>query len=182
MGLVGDLVRWPLIQAPMGGGPGRPELAAAVSDAGGMGFLAAGYKTAEEMLGEISEVERLTDEPFGVNVFVPYAPSVDTEALQAYLSEIEREAAALDVQLGSADWGDDHWQAKLDVLLQHPVAVVSFAFGCPSRDVVSALQQVGTRVMVTITTPRDADLAARRGVDALCLQGFEAGAHRGGFT
>ena len=182
MGLLDDLVRWPLIQAPMGGGPGRPALAAAVSDAGGMGFLAAGYRTAEDMLGEISETKRLTDQPFGVNVFVPYAPPEDTGALRAYLLEIESEASALGVELGPAEWGDDDWQAKIAVLVQHPVPVVSFAFGCPAQDVVSELHRVGTRVMVTITNPRDADLAVQREVDALCLQGFEAGAHRGGFT
>ena len=36
--------------------------------------------------------------------------------------------------------------------------------------------------MVTITNPEDVDLAVERGVDALCVQGIEAGAHRGGFT
>ncbi len=98
MGFVRDLVRWPVIQAPMGGGPGRPELAAAVSNAGGMGFLAAGYKTAAEMLAEISETKRLTDEPFGVNVFVPYAPPIDEQALQAYLEQIEHDARLHGVQ------------------------------------------------------------------------------------
>lgn len=182
MGFVRDLVRWPLIQAPMGGGPGRPELAAAVSNAGGMGFLAAGYKTAAEMLAEVTAMTRLTDQPFGVNVFVPYAPPVDEPALQTYLRQIEHDALAQDVQLGSSEWSDDDWEAKVTGLVQHPVAVVSFAFGCPSRDVVSELQRVGTRVMVTITNPGDASVAVERGVDALCVQGIEAGAHRGGFS
>ena len=177
-----DLVRWPLIQAPMGGGPSRPELAAAVSDAGGMGFLAAGYKSAAEMVDEISATQRLTDQPFGVNVFVPYAPPVDAEALQEYLAQIEHAASSLGVQVGPSEWSDDHWEAKLAGLVQHPVAVVSFAFGCPSRDVVAELHGVGTQVMVTITNPGDADVAVERGVDALCVQGIEAGAHRGGFT
>ncbi|MEY2591537.1 MAG: nitronate monooxygenase [Acidimicrobiaceae bacterium] len=182
MGAVRELVRWPVIQAPMGGGPGRPMLAAAVSDAGGMGFLAAGYKTAGEMLVEISETKRLTDQPFGVNVFVPYAPRVDVAALDEYLVQIEKEASSLGVRLGSSEWNDDDWEPKLAALLQHPVAVVSFAFGCPSRDVVAELQGVGTRVMVTITHPKNVDVAVERGVDALCVQGIEAGAHRGGFT
>jgi nitronate monooxygenase len=182
MGFVRDLVRWPVIQAPMGGGPGRPELAAAVSNAGGMGFLAAGYKTAAEMLAEISATKRLTDEPFGVNVFVPYAPPIDEQALQTYLTRIEHDALVQGVQLGSSEWTDDHWEAKVTGLLQHPVAVVSFAFGCPSREVVSELHRVGTRVMVTITNPGDASLAVERGIDALCVQGLEAGAHRGGFS
>src|SRR4029078_1101847 len=51
-----------------------------------------------------------------------------------------------------------------------------------SNEVVAELHRVGTRVMVTITNPDDASLAVERGVDALCVQGIEAGAHRGGFT
>src|SRR3954471_18397110 len=124
MGFVRELVRWPVIQAPMGGGPGRPELAAAVSNAGGMGFLAAGYKTSAEMLAEISETERLTDQPFGVNVFVPYAPPVDEQALQSYLDQIEHDALSHGVRLGSSEWTDDDWEAKVTALVQHPVAVV----------------------------------------------------------
>ena len=166
----------------MGGGPSRPALTAAVSDAGGMGFLAAGYRTAEEMITEISETRRLTDRPFGVNVFVPYAPPVDADALEGYLAEVEPEASALGTGLGPAVWTDDDWEAKLAGLLRHPVAVVSFAFGCPSRDVIAELHHVGTRVMVTITNPHDARSAVERGVDAVCVQGIEAGAHRGGFT
>ena len=182
MGFVRALVRSPVIQAPMAGGPSRPELAAAVSNADGMGFLAAGYKTAGEMLAEISETKRLTDRPFGVNVFVPSAPTVDEQALQDYLSQVERDAFALGTQLGSCEWTDDEWDAKLAGLLRQPVEVVSFAFGCPSREIVSELHGVGTRVIVTITNPHDASVAVQRGVDALCLQGIEAGAHRGGFS
>ena len=182
MGVISDLVRWPLIQAPMGGGPSRPELAAAVSNAGGMGFLAAGYKTADEMLGEIATTARLTDQPFGVNAFVPYAPPIDAPSLEDYLALLEVEAGLLGVPLGPSGWSDDDWDAKLAGLVEHPVAVVSFAFGCPSLDVIAGLHRVGTRVMVTITNPADADLAVARGVDALCVQGIEAGAHRGGFT
>ena len=143
MGSVRELVRWPVIQAPMGGGPSRPELAAAVSNSGGMGFLAAGYKTADEMIAEISETKRLTDQPFGVNVFVPYAPPVDVEALDEYLATIEDEASSLGVPLGPSDWTDDDWEPKLAGLLRDPVAVVSFAFGCPSRDVIAEIQRVG---------------------------------------
>ncbi len=182
MGSVRELVRWPLIQAPMGGGPSRPELAAAVSNAGGLGFLAAGYKTADEMAAEIAVTKQLTGEAFGVNVFVPYAPPVDRSAVERYLAQLEREASSVGVGLGPADWTDDDWEPKLARLLRDPVAVVSFAFGCPSRDQIAELQRVGSQVMVTITAPSEMELAAERGVDALCVQGIEAGAHRGGFT
>ena len=64
-----DLVKYPIIQAPMAGGASTPKLAATVSAAGGLGFLAAGYKTAEEMRNEIEEVRKLTGRPFGVDCF-----------------------------------------------------------------------------------------------------------------
>jgi len=166
----------------MGGGPSRPELVAAVNEAGGLGFLAAGYKTVNEMTAEIVATKQVTDLPFGVNVFVPGAPAVDVRALEAYLARLERDAASLGTELGPSDWNDDDWERKLTALMRDPVAVVSFAFGCPTREVIAELQSSGTRVMVTITNPYDIDLAVERGVDALCLQGIEAGAHRGGFS
>ena len=132
MASIRELVRRPVIQAPMGGGPSCPVLAAAVSDAGGLGFLAAGYKTADEVATEIAATKRLTEAPFGVNVFVPYRPPVDEGALERYLAELEKDASSLGVSLGPSAWTDDEWAAKLDVLLRDPVPVVSFVFGCPS--------------------------------------------------
>ena len=89
MGWVRELRRGPVIQAPMGGGPSRPELVAAVNEAGGLGFLAAGYKTVDEMTAEIVATKQVTDLPFGVNVFVPGAPAVDVRALEAYLARLD---------------------------------------------------------------------------------------------
>ena len=69
--------------------------------------------------------------------------------------------------------------SKLEVLLDHPPAVVSFTFGVPGLEVVRSLQSAGSLVVVTVTTPEEAAAALRAGPDALCLQGAEAGAHRG---
>jgi nitronate monooxygenase len=176
-----DLLRAPVVQAPMAGGPSCPELAAAVSQAGGLGFLAAGYKTAQQMLSEIGDTRRLTSEPFGVNVFVPRPSVADTRAVADYLTGLEPEAARLGVEIGSALWEDDDWAAKLEVLRTDPVPLVSFTFGCPSGDEIADLQRVGSAVVVTVTTPREAALAAEAGADGLALQGIEAGGHRGSF-
>jgi nitronate monooxygenase len=176
-----DLVRHPVVQAPMAGGPSRAELAAAVSDAGGLGFLAAGYKQPAMVSDEIARTRELTDAPFGVNVFVPAAGPVTGPRLDGYLDELRRFAIGYGVELGPTAWHDDHWDEKVALLLERPVAVVSFAFGCPSRDVIAALQATGSRVVVTVTNADDAVVAATRGVDAVCAQGIEAGAHRGGF-
>src|SRR5690606_22304423 len=77
-------LRIPIVQAPMAGGPSTPALVREVGAAGGMGFLAAGYKTAEAMRQEIAEVRRTSAAPFGVNLFVPQPRSEEhTSELQS---------------------------------------------------------------------------------------------------
>jgi nitronate monooxygenase len=175
------LSRFPIASAPMAGASG-PALAAAVTAAGGLGFLAAGYKTAEALRGEIAEVRALTGGPFGVNVFVPSGPGADAAALHAYRERLRPEAEALGVPLGEPQWNDDDWEAKLALLLDDPVPMVSFTFGRPGRETVAALRDRGTLVAITVTTPEEAELAAEAGAQALVAQGIEAGAHRGAFT
>jgi len=75
-----------------------------------------------------------------------------------------------------------HTIAEITALLADPPPVISFTFGCPSPEVISALQDAGSLVAVTVTSPGEAALAAAAGADALCVQGYEAGAHRGTFT
>jgi nitronate monooxygenase len=98
------------------------------------------------------------------------------------LGDLDVAASDLGVEVGSASWNDDDWDAKLATLLADPVPAVSFAFGAPTREQVAELRRAGTRVLVTVTTPSDIEIALTLGVDALCVQGIEAGAHRGGFT
>lgn len=175
-------LRRPVIGAPMGGGPSTPALVAAVSAAGGLGFLAAGYQTPEGLAAQISELRSLTDEPFGVNVFAPPGEPTDLAAVTSYAAHLAGESERAGVALGRATGGDDHFAAKVELLAEDPVAVVSFAFGLPRSDVVDTLHRTGSAVWVTVTTPAEAARAAAAGVDALVAQGAEAGAHRGGFT
>ena len=85
----------PIVQAPLSGGPATPELAAAVSAAGGLGFLAAGYKSAAVLSAEIERVRELTTAPFGVNLFVLEERPVDGEALAAYRDALGRRGGPL---------------------------------------------------------------------------------------
>ena len=64
-------IEHPVIQAPLAGGPSTPELAAAVSSAGALGSWAGGYLPPDAIRAAIREIRRLTDRPFGVNLFVP---------------------------------------------------------------------------------------------------------------
>jgi len=127
------------------------------------------------MAGEITAVRAATAEPFGVNVFVPGAPYPDSRALAGYLS-------SLGPGLGDAGWDDDGFDGKVAALLADPPAATSFTFGCPAAEVIRALQDAGSAVVVTVTSPAEAALAAEAGADALCVQGYEAGAHRGTFV
>lgn len=175
-------VRRPLVVAPMAGGPSTPELVVATAEAGGLGFLAAGYQPAAEIATQIAAVRAGTGEAFGVNVFVPGTPTADPDRLGRYLSELAADAARLGADLGEASFDDDGYEEKLSVLLSDPVPVVSFTFGCPSTEIIRSLQEVGSAVVVTVTCPEEAALAVQAGADGLCAQGVEAGAHRGSFA
>jgi nitronate monooxygenase len=171
----------PIIQAPMAGGVSTPLLAASVSQAGGLGFLAGGYKTAEEMREEIIAMRKLTNAPFGVNLFVPSHEKVNDEEISRYKEKLGKEANRLGVKLGEPMWDDDDWEAKLEVLCGQRVPVVSFTFGCPSSEVIAKLKADGSFVIVTVTTPEEAMIAKQAGANALCVQGPEAGGHRATF-
>ncbi|MFB7556360.1 nitronate monooxygenase [Streptomyces brevispora] len=174
-----DLCRYPIVQAPMAGGVSCPQLAAAVAEAGGLGFLAAGYKTADGMYNEIKQVRGLTGQPFGVNLFMPQPNLADPSAVEVYRHQLAGEAVWYETPLGETDsGGDDGYEAKLAILLEDPVPVVSFTFGCPSRDTLDAFAEVGTYTVVTVTTPEEAQAAQWAGADAVCAQGVEAGGHQ----
>lgn len=179
MSILSDLHR-PVVAAPMAGGPSTPHLAAAVADAGGLGFLAAGMLTPDRMAADIQETRELTRRAFGVNVFLPGDRSADPSAIAAYAEHLEPEARRWGARLGDPVGGDDHYPAKLAALLADPVPVVSFAFGLPDAGTVAALHDRGSDVWVTVNHPDAAAAATELGVDAVVVQGTEAGAHRGG--
>jgi nitronate monooxygenase len=175
-----DLFPLPIVQAPMAGGVSVPHLAQAVSEAGGLGFLAAGYKTADGMYQEIKQLRGLTTRPFGVNLFLPQPEGADAGAVEIYAHQLAGEAAWYETELGDPDSGrDDGYDAKLAVLLDNPVPVVSFHFGVPSRDVVDALHRAGSYALVAATTAEEALAVERCGADAVIAQGVEAGGHQG---
>ncbi|NGO11834.1 nitronate monooxygenase [Streptomyces sp. HC44] len=175
-----DLFPLPIVQAPMAGGVSVPQLAAAVSEAGGLGFLAAGYKTADGMYQEIKQLRGATGRPFGVNLFMPQPEYADPAAVEVYASQLAGESAWYETKLGDPDSGrDDGYDAKLAVLLDNPVPIVSFHFGCPTREVLDSLSRAGTFTMVTATTVEEAQAVQWAGADAVIVQGVEAGGHQG---
>ncbi|OQR61030.1 2-nitropropane dioxygenase [Streptomyces maremycinicus] len=175
-----DLFPYPIVQAPMAGGVSVPRLAAAVCEAGGLGFLAAGYKTADGVYQEIKQLRSLTARPFGVNLFMPQPEYAERGAVEVYAHQLAGEAAWYEAELGDPDSGrDDGYDAKLAVLLDNPVPVVSFHFGVPSAEVLESLRRAGTFTLVTATTAEEARAVERAGADAVIVQGVEAGGHQG---
>jgi nitronate monooxygenase len=170
------------VGAPLAGGPSTPALAAAVSEGGGIGFLAAGYKTAAAAQAELQELRALTTRPIGLNIFCPTRDDVDEVALEAYTDRMRGEAQRYGTAVGEPRWTDDDWMAKLDVAARERPEVVSFTFGCPEREIVEWLKGRGCRVWCTVTSAAEAEQAASRNVDALVVQGGEAGGHQGSFV
>lgn len=177
-----DELRFPVVLAPLAGGPSTPELAAAVASAGGLGFIAGGYLTSTELEERIRHTRSLTEEKLGVNLFVPGGGPAEPTAYEPFLGRLTDWARDRGLPVGEPRYSDDDWHAKLELLLREQVAVVSFTFGCPDTTVVYALQDAGSEVWVTVTSPEEADRAAEAGADALVAQGAEAGGHRASFV
>ena len=171
----------PLVAAPMAGGPGGPLLVAAASRAGGLGFLAGGYKTPAALTEEIASTRREIG-LFGVNLFAPTPVPVAPEDYEAYIGVLEELASSYGIDLRALDLreDDDAWDDKVDLLVEAAVPVVSFTFGFPSRSAVDALRAVGTVIVQTVTRPDEAVAAVHHvDPDVLVVQSHEAGGHSG---
>lgn len=169
----------------MGGGPGTPEMAAAVSNAGGLGSLAAAYLTPDEIAGAIRRVRSLTAKPFNVNLFAggygaePVA-GAEPERMLSILAEIHRDLGL--PAPGMPPLERDPFPDQLEAVLEARPAVFSFTFGIPGSDALRRLRSRGIAILGTATTVEEARLLADAGVDGIVAQGAEAGAHRGTFA
>jgi nitronate monooxygenase len=172
----------PIVGAPMAGGPSTPALAADVSDAGGLGFIAGGYRTPAAVADDIHALRSDPARPFGVNLFAPSGQPADAGRIADYAVHLGAEAERYGVALGDPRHDDDHFAAKLRLIARERVPVASFTFGCPSPDTVATLQTGDTSVWVTVTSVTEAEMALAAGADALVAQGTEAGGHRGFFA
>lgn len=171
-----------LIQAPMAGGPTTPALVAAVSGAGALGSIGAGYMTPDALAQAIAEVRDLTGRPFGVNLFVPGPFTRDATrvgAANARMAEFRRELGI--AQPSTIDRVAPDFEAQFDVVRAAAPALVSTTFGALTAEQVRRLQDAGCRVAGTATTVAEARHLDATGVDAIVAQGFEAGGHRGTF-
>lgn len=173
-------ITYPVIQAPMAGGATTPELIAAVSNFGGLGSLGAGMTAPADLNEQINTIKNLTERPFMVNLMVlsDYNASTFDSKVPEWLSQYykERKIEALLPERPAQSFVE-----QLQVLYENPVPVASFTFGIISTEQIQRLQQLGTRVIGTANHPLEAQAWAEIGADVVCLQGIEAGGHRGGW-
>lgn len=173
----------PIVGAPMSGGPGSPALAAAVSNAGGLGFVPAGYVSADQFAQDVAAARAATTGPLGVNLLVPQPSVADWVALDFYAEALESIAEHYQVYVGRPEFGhDDDWAGKLEVVADLRPELVSFTYGVPSPDVIRRLGALGLLVMVTVTSLYEAGVAVAAGADSLVVQGPNAGGNRATFA
>lgn len=181
-GLLG--VALPIVQAPMSG-VDTPRLAAAVSEAGGLGSIAVGAIGAAAARQRMRETQALTMRPFNVNVFCHTPPRRGPAAERRWLRRLavsaNRVGASLPAVLEPPYLSFNEDRDMLQVLLEQRPGIVSFHFGLPAADRIDALHDAGIVLMASATTVQEAVALEKAGIDVIVAQGWEAGGHRGSF-
>ncbi|MGM9950628.1 MAG: NAD(P)H-dependent flavin oxidoreductase [Lysinibacillus sp.] len=173
-------VEKPIIQAPMAGAT-SPEFVAACCEAGVAGFIGAGYLNEEDTRKFIREVKGLTDKVFGINLFVQEEPKIDVMVLQEARMALQPIYEELGITNTPRVVSDELFEGQIQAILDEEVPLVSFTFGIPPQDVIRRLKSKGVFVIGTATTKEEAAAVEEAGLDAVVLQGSEAGGHRGSF-
>ena len=174
----------PIIQAPMAG-TSTPALAAAVSNAGGLGSLGVAAMNAAKAREAIGQTRALTQRPFNVNLFCHAPAQADAGRERAWIEYLAPSFAEFGAQPPAAlreiytSFVAD--EDMLQMLLEERPAVVSLHFGLPEARRIEALRAAGCYLMATATSLDEARRIAAAGIDAIVAQGIEAGGHRGIF-
>ncbi|MET4562392.1 nitronate monooxygenase [Lysinibacillus parviboronicapiens] len=174
-------MHYPIIQAPMAGVT-SPKFVAACAEAGVLGSIGAGYLDGEQTKRFIQEVKKLTQKPFGINLFVQEEPRIDVDVLQNARMALQPFYDELGLSPVQSVVSSEVFEGQIQAVLDENVAVCSFTFGIPSADVIRRLKEHNVYVIGTATTLNEAQCVEEAGMDAVVLQGGEAGGHRGSFT
>lgn len=188
-------IQYPIIQAGMAGGATTPELVAAVSNAGGLGTLGAGYMQPEQMRKAIRAIKQLTSKPFAVNLFIPEPAGIDQHISDAVMEDLQN----IDIHLNqqgqeiSKDRSKETYcfdesayrltfHNQIQVILEENVPVLSFTFGILDEIYIRQLREAGILLIGTATHVAEAIQLEAAGIDMIVAQGSEAGGHRGTFA
>jgi nitronate monooxygenase len=174
-------IKYPIMQAGMAGGATTPELVSAVSNAGGLGILAASRLTPTQLKEAILKIKSKTQNSFGVNILLapPEEGNKDTTSTQRYLDNFRNE-------LGLSSGGSNisipssMTSQYLEVIFDEKVPVLSIGLGDPTN-ITEVAHSHNMTVMTMVTTVDEAVQVVRGGTDIVVAQGAEAGGHRSTF-
>lgn len=179
-------IEFPIIQAPMAGGITTSELVATASNNGALGMIAAGYMSPIQLREQIREVKQLTTNNFGVNLFVPSKFEISENKVEMANSLLNRYREQLNIQeeeitLPNTEDASYSYKEQIQVVIEEKVPICSFTFGVPTADEMGIFKQHNVTTIGTATTVEEAIYIEKMGMDAVVLQGSEAGGHRGNF-
>jgi nitronate monooxygenase len=179
-------IRYPIVQGPFGGGLSSPQLAAAVSNAGGLGSFGAHGMTPDRIRAVIGEIRALTSAPFAVNLWVSTKDAepgdVTREAFDAALAPLIPALDALGASRPHFAFDNDpSFEEQVAALIDARPPVFSFVFGVPPAWVLDRCRTRGIRTIGAATTVAEAGALADAGVDVVVATGAEAGGHRPSF-
>lgn len=170
----------PIVQAPMAGIT-TPEFVVACCETGVLGSIGAGYLNGEETKRFIQDVKALTEKPFSVNLFVPEQAKVDLHLVQRAREALQPICDELNIAIPESIPTSNVFQEQVQAILEEGVTVVSFTFGLPDDETLSALKQKDVYLIGTATSVEEAVAVEKAGLNAVVVQGIEAGGHRGSF-
>jgi len=173
-------ITYPIVQAPMAGGHTTPALVSAVSNAGALGGFGAAVLAPEAITDGIAQIRKATDKPFVVNLFVLDPIQADEQVIARAQDRLAaaRKALNLPKPTTPTSFFEDN-QAQIQAALDAAPPAVSFTFEIPDDAILRAFKKAGSIIIGTATNVKEAQAWEKAGADALCIQGIEAGGHRG---
>jgi len=178
-------IAYPILQGPFGGGNSSAKLAAAVSNAGGLGAYGAVNLSPTELTALVAEIKSLTPKPFNINLWIPIAGEDDQKVSDAqFTHSVQRVRPWLEelgVPVPTTIPHGESFEAQAEALLAAQPSVFSFVMGIPDRAILVEAKRRGIVCIGTATTVDEAVAIADAGADAVVASGFDAGGHRGSF-
>lgn len=179
-------VKHPVIQAPMFG-VSTIQMVAAAARADCLGSLALGDLSSNESAELIRATKKLTDKPFAVNIFAHYIPEI-TDALKDQFFKtknfLEQLAKENNIEVKLPDLSAltiNGYHELIDVIIEEECKIVSFTFGNLDDQSIQKLKENEVTLIGTCTSVKEAVILEKSGIDIICVQGTEAGGHRGTF-
>ncbi|QQQ30105.1 NAD(P)H-dependent flavin oxidoreductase [Chryseobacterium indoltheticum] len=180
-------VKYPIIQAPMFG-VSTPEMVEAAAKAECLGSLALADLSAEKSVELIRKTKSLTNRPFAVNIFVHQIPEITDELKQQYSKtkkHLENLAQENNMEVHLPELESlkiNSYHEQIDAIIDENCKILSFTFGNLDGQNIQKLKDNATILIGTCTSVEEALALEKSGIDIICVQGIEAGGHRGSFV